>query len=108
MDGLEEIDNVIVFGLTNRKELLEPALMRPGRSGNIEVKIVISTKQLLRFEVQIEIGMPTEEGRYEILDISTQSMALHGLMSSDIDLRALAKLTPRYSGAEITSVVRFV
>ena len=45
MDGLKEMNNVIVFGMTNRKELIDPALLRPGR-----------------FEVHIEIGLPPYEG----------------------------------------------
>jgi len=57
MDGLQERNSAIVFGLTNRRELIDPALLRPGR-----------------FEVQLRIGLPDEEARLEILEIHTQAL----------------------------------
>ena len=57
MDGLNEVHNTLVIGLTNRCELLDPALLCPGR-----------------FEVQIEVTLPDEEGMREIFEIHTREM----------------------------------
>eukprot|EP00052_Salpingoeca_macrocollata_P026788 m.250476 g.250476 ORF g.250476 m.250476 type:complete len:873 (+) comp22641_c1_seq2:58-2676(+) len=89
MDGLQETNNIVVFGMTNRKELIDTALLRPGR-----------------FEVQIEIGLPSEEGRKAIFDIHTRDMRSSGLLGASVDTTALAKSTPRFSGAEIAGIVR--
>lgn len=89
MDGLSEMHNTLVVGLTNRKELLDSALLRPGR-----------------FEVQIEIGLPDEEGRREIFEIHTRSMRESHMLSPDVNLFDLAANTTRFSGAEIAGVVR--
>ncbi len=89
MDGLNEIHNVIVIGLTNRRELLDSALLRPGR-----------------FEVQIEVTLPDQEGRKEIFEIHTREMKKNGLLGSSVNLWELAANTSRFSGAEIAGVVR--
>lgn len=89
MDGLSEAHNTLVVGLTNRRELLDPALLRPGR-----------------FEVQIEIGLPDEEGRREIFEIHTRLMRESHMLSPDVNLLDLAANTTRFSGAEIAGVVR--
>ncbi|CAI8005551.1 Vesicle-fusing ATPase, partial [Geodia barretti] len=89
MDGLNEAHNTMVVGLTNRRELLDTALLRPGR-----------------FEVQIEVSLPDEEGREEIFEIHTRSMQAAGMLGGDVDLRQLAAATGRFSGAEIAGVVR--
>ena len=89
MDGLTEVHNTLVIGLTNRRELMDPALLRPGR-----------------FEVQIEVSLPDEEGRREIFEIHTREMRRNGLLGSDVDNRELAANTSRLSGAEIAGVVR--
>ena len=89
MDGLSESHNSLVIGLTNRRELLDPALLRPGR-----------------FEVQIEIGLPDEEGRREIFEIHTRLMRESLMLSHDVDVSDLAANTTRFSGAEIAGVVR--
>ena len=89
MDGLNEVHNTLVIGLTNRRELLDPALLRPGR-----------------FEVQIEVTLPDEDGRCEIFDIHTREMRRNGLLGADVNSRELAANTSRFSGAEIAGVVR--
>lgn len=89
LDGLQESSNILVFGMTNRKELLDSALLRPGR-----------------FEVQIEIGLPDEAGRLEILKIHTREMRKHNFLQSDVDLEDVAKRAPRLSGAELAGLVR--
>ena len=63
-------------------------------------------RSLSRFEVQIEVGLPDEEGRREIFEIHTNSMAVGGMLGSDVNLRELAANTTSYSGAEIAGVVR--
>lgn len=89
MDGLGEIDNIVVIGMTNRRQLIDPALLRPGR-----------------FEVQLEIGLPDAVGRRAILGIHTRQMAESGLLAADVDLPLLADLTARFSGAELAGMVR--
>jgi vesicle-fusing ATPase len=86
---VEELNNLLIIGLTNRKDILDPALLRPGR-----------------FEIQIEVKLPTFEERIEIFEIHCTKMILSGGMSSDIDLRHLAGKTSNYSGAEIEGVVK--
>ncbi len=89
MDGLNEMHNILVLGLTNRKELMDHALLRPGR-----------------FEVQIEVSLPDEEGRQEIFEIHTREMKKNNLLGSDVNMLELAANTTRFSGAEIAGVVR--
>ncbi|EGD79381.1 hypothetical protein PTSG_09791 [Salpingoeca rosetta] len=89
MDGLNEINNVIVFGMTNRRELIDPALLRPGR-----------------FEVQVEIGLPDFDGRSAILRIHTEEMKENSLLDDGVDLDEIARRTSRYSGAELAGIVR--
>eukprot|EP01147_Barroeca_monosierra_P007595 gene7595-9865_t len=89
MDGLQEIDNVVVFGMTNRRELIDAALLRPGR-----------------FEVQVEIGLPTLSGRRAILQIHTKDMRTNNLLGKDVNLEDIAQRTTRYSGAELAGIVR--
>mmetsp|Transcript_17117 Transcript_17117/g.47770 ORF Transcript_17117/g.47770 Transcript_17117/m.47770 type:complete len:595 (+) Transcript_17117:154-1938(+) len=89
IDGVSSAPNVIVIGLTNRKDLLDPALLRPGR-----------------FEVMLEIGLPDADGRHEILKIHTQKMAENNMLGKSVDLRALAEVTRNFSGAELAGLVR--
>ena len=89
MDGLNEVHNTLVVGLTNRRELLDPALLRPGR-----------------FEVQIEVTLPDEEGRREIFEIHTREMRRNGLLAADVSSWELAANSSQFSGAEIAGVVR--
>ena len=80
MDGLKGRGKVIVIGATNRQNALDPALRRPGR-----------------FDREIEIGIPDENGRNEILQIHTRGMPL----SDDIDLNEFAKVTHGFVGADL-------
>ena len=59
-----------------------------------------------RFEVQIEVSLPDEEGRREIFEIHTRSLLASGMLGSDVNLHRLATNTTRFSGAEIAGVVR--
>ena len=69
MDGLDTLNNILVIGMTNRKDLLDEAILRPGR-----------------FEVQIKIGLPDELGRLEIFKIHTKKMICYKLLSTNVDL----------------------
>ena len=85
MDGLTERGNVIVLGATNRPESLDPALRRPGR-----------------FDREVEISVPNDDGRLEILQIHTRGMPL----AEGIDLKELASELHGYTGADIKSLCR--
>ena len=84
MDGLERTKDVIVIGATNRPDILDPALLRPGR-----------------FDRIIYVPPPDEEARYQILKIHTRRMPL----AEDVDLRELARLTENYTGADLEALV---
>eukprot|EP00759_Apiculatamorpha_spiralis_P039277 PhF_6_TR38125/c0_g1_i1/m.56919/K06027/NSF, SEC18; vesicle-fusing ATPase len=88
IDGPEELNNVLLIGMTNRKDMIDEAVLRPGR-----------------FEVHVEITLPSEEGRLEIFQIKTKSMKDEGLMEPTTQLEHLAALTKNYSGADIEGVV---
>ncbi|MEM3227573.1 MAG: CDC48 family AAA ATPase [Candidatus Micrarchaeaceae archaeon] len=85
LDGLQELKNVIVIGATNRPDILDPALLRPGR-----------------FDKIIEIPMPDAETRYEIFKVHTKRMPL----AKNVSLEELANITEGYTGAEIENVTR--
>ncbi|MFS0772551.1 CDC48 family AAA ATPase [Sphingomonas sp. 1P08PE] len=85
MDGLEELQAVVVIGATNRPNLVDPALLRPGR-----------------FDELVYVGVPTQAGRRRILQIQTQKMPL----ADDVDLDEVARRTDRYTGADLEDVVR--
>jgi cell division protease FtsH len=80
MDGFEPGTNVIVLGATNRPEVLDPALLRPGR-----------------FDRRIAVNPPDRKGRVEILKIHTRSLPL----APDVDLERIAASTPGATGADI-------
>jgi len=85
MDGLEELQNVVVIGATNRPTLIDPALLRPGR-----------------FDELIYVGVPDTAGRRRILAIHTHGMPL----ADDVDLEAVAQHTDRFTGADLEDLVR--
>jgi transitional endoplasmic reticulum ATPase len=84
LDGLESLNNVIVIAATNRPDIIDPALLRPGR-----------------FDRLIEIGMPDEMARLEILKIHASKKPL----AKDVDLEEIAKKTDKYSGADLSAIV---
>jgi transitional endoplasmic reticulum ATPase len=84
MDGLEKRGRVIVIGATNRVDVIDPALRRGGR-----------------FDREIEIGVPDEHGRREILDVHTRGMPL----DEDVDLDRIASRTHGFVGADVQSLV---
>ncbi len=85
MDGLKIRKKVVVIAATNRPNAIDPALRRPGR-----------------FDREIEIGIPDEEGRYDILQIHTRGMPLE----QDIDLKSYAKVTHGFVGADLEMVAK--
>jgi len=89
MDGVEQMDNFILIGLTNRRDLIDPALLRPGR-----------------FEVQIEVPLPDFQGRKEIFEIYLDHYRKNGVLDQDINLDELARETEHFSGAEIEGLIR--
>lgn len=86
LDGPEALDNVIIIGTTNRKELIDPALLRAGR-----------------LETHIYIGLPDEKDRLAILQGHTKKMAQ--ILAADVNLAVIASLAKNYSGAELARVV---
>ena len=84
MDGASGREGVIVVAATNRKEILDPALLRPGR-----------------FDRSLYIGLPDIKGREAILNVHGRAVAL----SSDVDFLEIARMTPGFSGAELASLI---
>jgi len=89
LDGVDQLNNILVIGMTNRKDMIDEALLRPGR-----------------LEVHMEIGLPDEAGRVQIFNIHTTPMKLHNYMDPTVDVKELAAMSKNYSGAEIEGVVK--
>ena len=85
MDGIAGRGQVIVIGATNREDAIDPALRRPGR-----------------FDREIEIGVPSREGRREILDIHTRGMPL----SDGFNIEKYANATHGFVGADLAALAR--
>ncbi len=85
MDGLEDLHDVLVIGATNRPDMLDPGLLRPGR-----------------FDKILLVNTPEEEGRLKVLEIHTKNMPL----AKDVKIKDLAKKTIGYSGADLEALVR--
>ncbi len=84
MDGFESNDGVILVAATNRPDVLDPALLRPGR-----------------FDRRVVVNLPDVRGREEILRVHTRKIPMEG----DIDLSVLARGTPGFSGADLANMV---
>ena len=84
MDGFDASTNVIMIAATNRPDVLDPALLRPGR-----------------FDRQIPVDAPDLDGRAKILEVHAQGKPI----ALDVDLRSLAKRTPGYTGADLANVI---
>mmetsp|Transcript_17599 Transcript_17599/g.52878 ORF Transcript_17599/g.52878 Transcript_17599/m.52878 type:complete len:742 (+) Transcript_17599:405-2630(+) len=89
IDGVDSLNNILLIGMTNRKDMLDEALLRPGR-----------------LEVHVEIGLPDDKGRLQILKIHTNKMLENSFLGRDIDLWDLAVRTKNFSGAEIEGLVK--
>jgi len=85
MDGIEKLENVVVIAATNRPDILDPALLRPGR-----------------FDRLIYVPPPDKQARLEILKVHTRKVAL----DEDVSLEELAERTEGYTGADLAALVR--
>jgi cell division protease FtsH len=84
MDGIETQEGVIIIAATNRKDVLDPALLRPGR-----------------FDREVRVNLPDVRGREQILHVHTRNVKI----AKSVDLGLIARGTPGYSGAELANVV---
>jgi cell division protease FtsH len=84
MDGFSQSESIIVVAATNRADILDSALLRPGR-----------------FDRQVTVGNPDLKGREQILKVHSRKVALQG----DVDLRSIARGTPGFSGADLANLV---
>ncbi len=84
IDGIERMENVMIVGATNRPDILDPSLLRPGR-----------------FDRMVLVPLPDREARHEIFKVHTKGMPLRG-----VNLEDLARRTEGYTGADIESVCR--
>ncbi len=84
MDGFEENEAVIIIAATNRPDILDPALLRPGR-----------------FDRQVMVDLPDINGRYEILKVHSKKVPL----TDDVNLKVIARGTPGFSGADLANLV---
>ena len=84
MDGFDKTENIIVLASTNRADILDKALVRPGR-----------------FDRKVTVGLPDKQGRKEILDVHLKGKKI----STDVDLNAIYELTTGFSGAELANLV---
>src|SRR3990167_2524603 len=85
MDGIEDVNDILVIGATNRPDMLDPAILRPGR-----------------FDKILLVTAPDEKSRLQILGIHTKNVPL----AKDVDIKELAKITDGYSGADLEALVR--
>lgn len=89
MDGVDQLNNILIIGMTNRLDMIDEALLRPGR-----------------LEIHMEINLPDENGRVQILNVHTARMRQYNLLEHDVDLREIASLTKNFSGAEIAGLIK--
>jgi len=89
LDGVEQLNNILLIGMTNRMDMIDDALLRPGR-----------------LEVHIEISLPDQRGRVQILKIHTSKMRGNNAIDPDVNVLELATLTKNFSRAEIGGLVK--
>jgi transitional endoplasmic reticulum ATPase len=87
VDGLQTLQNVLVIGATNRPDIMDPAMLRPGR-----------------FDILLHVEAPDKDARLEILKVHTVAKGIPG--SENLDLEELAEKTANFSGADIEGLVR--
>ena len=106
IDGVDALNNILLIGMTNRKDLLDEALLRPGRRVAAFLTLFDVTDLAgCRLEVHVEIGLPDNGGRLQILKIHTSKMSQNSFLDKSVDLAALAGMTKNFSGAEIEGLV---
>lgn len=89
IDGVDALNNILLIGMTNRKDMIDEAILRPGR-----------------LELHVEIGLPDEGGRAQILSIHTGELAKNGMLAPEVSLPDIAARTKNYTGAEIEGLVK--
>lgn len=89
IDGVDSLNNILLIGMTNRMDMIDEALLRPGR-----------------MEVHVEISLPDENGRVEIFNIHMRKMRQSNRLGEDVSIPELAKRAKNFSGAEIEGLVR--
>eukprot|EP00526_Cylindrotheca_closterium_P007020 CAMPEP_0113613192 /NCGR_PEP_ID=MMETSP0017_2-20120614/6510_1 /TAXON_ID=2856 /ORGANISM="Cylindrotheca closterium" /LENGTH=752 /DNA_ID=CAMNT_0000522293 /DNA_START=75 /DNA_END=2333 /DNA_ORIENTATION=+ /assembly_acc=CAM_ASM_000147 len=91
IDGVDSLNNILLIGMTNRKDMIDDALLRPGR-----------------LEVHVEIGLPDKKGRLQILNIHTRNMKKANRITPDAleKLPVLAEKAKNFSGAELEGLVK--
>lgn len=89
IDGVNSLDNILLIAMTNRIDILDKALLRPGR-----------------FEVQIEIGLPDQKGRLQILNVHTKNIIKNNHIEDNVSLEELSYLSKNYTGAELEGLVK--
>ena len=91
IDGVDSLNNILLIGMTNRKDMIDDALLRPGR-----------------LEVHVEIGLPDHKGRLQILGIHTKSMKDSNRIAKEVmdRLDEVSEKTKNFSGAEIEGLVK--
>jgi len=91
IDGVDSLNNILLIGMTNRKDMIDDALLRPGR-----------------LELHVEIGLPDKKGRIQILNIHTKSMKAANRISAEAldNLEMVAEKTKNFSGAEIEGLIK--
>lgn len=88
IDGVNVLNNIFIIAMTNRKDLIDPAILRAGRIG-----------------IHVPISLPSKIGRRQILCIHTQKMSENSMLGKDVDLDYLAEITDNYSGSELAQLV---
>lgn len=89
IDGVDSLNNILIIGMTNRKELIDEAILRPGR-----------------LEVHVEIGLPKLNERIEIFKIHTRPMRENDILDKDLSLEELSRIAENFTGAEIETLVK--
>lgn len=91
IDGVDSLNNILLIGMTNRRDMIDDALLRPGR-----------------LEVHVEIGLPDKKGRSQILNIHTKSMRESNRIEKEVSERMdeIADKSKNFSGAEIEGLVK--
>lgn len=89
IDGPKQLNNILLICMTNRKDLIDDAILRAGR-----------------IEVHIEIQLPDQKGREDILMIHTKSMTSNKYLDKNVSIKELASLTKNYTGAELAGLVK--
>lgn len=89
IDGVEALNNILLIGMTNRKDMIDEAILRPGR-----------------LEIHVEIGLPDEPGRVQVLGIHTKALRANGMLADDVSVEDIAARAKNYTGAEMEGLVK--